>query len=180
MKYIAITLAVLACVVFITVPTAAQNKYVGVKACAPCHKSASTGDQYGVWMKTKHSKAFETLSSADAKAIATKKGLKKAAAESPECLQCHVINASADQVAPTFSMKDGVQCEVCHGPGSGYKTMSIMKDTTKAFAAGLTHFKSQADIEAKCKTCHNDKSPTFKGFDFAKMWAQIKHPVKKS
>ena len=31
------------------------------------------------------------------------------------------------------------------------------------FAAGLKN-----PDEALCKTCHNDKSPTFKGFDFAK------------
>ena len=30
--------------------------------------------------------------------------------------------------------------------------------------------------EALCKTCHNEKSPTFKGFNYAEMNAKIAHP----
>ncbi len=180
MKQTVSLLVILACVVFFAVPGIAQNKYVGVNACAPCHKAEKTGNQFGIWQKTKHAKAFESLSSEKAKSIAKAKGLKTAPAESPECLQCHVTTTDTKLTAATFNAKDGVQCEACHGPGSAYKSMGIMKDKAKAIAAGLTDFKDQATIEAKCKTCHNDKSPTFKGFEFKKMWDQIKHPVKKS
>ena len=58
--------------------------------------------------------------------------------------------------------------------------MSIMKDKAKAIAAGMTEFKDQAAIEAKCKTCHNDKSPTYKPFVLKDMWPKIQHPLKKS
>jgi len=30
-----------------------------------------------------------------------------------------------------------------------------------------------------CVSCHNEESPTFKGFDFEKMVAKIAHPVPK-
>ncbi len=180
MKQALSLLVILACVVFFVVPGIAQNKYVGANACAPCHKSEKTGNQFGIWQKSAHAKAFETLSSEKAKTIAKAKGLKTAPAEAKECLQCHIIVVDAKQVAPSFKASDGVQCEVCHGPGSAYKSMGIMKDKAKAIAAGLTEYKDQAAIEAKCKTCHNDKSPTFKGFEFKKMWDQIKHPLKKS
>lgn len=76
-----------------------------------------------------------------------------------------------------FDMKDGVQCEACHGPGSDYKTMSVMKDKEKAVAAGLV-----LGDEKLCKTCHNEESPTFdkeKGFDYQAMWALIAHPMPK-
>jgi cytochrome c peroxidase len=73
-------------------------------------------------------------------------------------------------------VKDGVQCENCHGAGSGYKTMAIMKDHAKAVAAGMTDFKDDAAKEKLCVTCHNDKSPTHKEFKFKEMWDKIKHP----
>jgi hypothetical protein len=38
---------------------------------------------------------------------------------------------------------------------------------------------SDGSAEKLCKTCHNEQSPTFKGFDFKKMWAEIAHPLPK-
>jgi cytochrome c5 len=76
-------------------------------------------------------------------------------------------------------MADGVQCEMCHGAGSSYKNMAIMKDTAKAVAAGLVIYKDRVVIEKKCKTCHNEKSPFYKTFKFEEMWAKIKHPIPK-
>jgi hypothetical protein len=155
------------------------NKYVGVKICAPCHKAEATGNQFGVWQKSKHADSYKVLTTPKADEIAKSKGLKTAAAESPECLQCHVINADADQAEKTFDKKDGNQCEGCHGPGSAYKSLSVMKDKAKAVAAGLVTYKDDAAIEAKCVTCHNDKSPTYKAFNFKEMWPKIKHSVPK-
>jgi cytochrome c5 len=151
----------------------AQHTYVGVKTCKMCHQAESKGKQFGIWQKSKHAEAFKALSSAKAVEIAKAKGLKKSAAETPECMQCHGISTE-----PAL-MADGVQCEVCHGPGSDYKSMSIMKDSAKAVAAGLIVYKDKAAIEKKCRTCHNEKSPTFPGFKFEEMWAKIKHPVPK-
>ena len=167
------------CVMFIT-PGLAQNKYVGVKMCAMCHKNDKTGNQFGIWQKSKHSEAYKVLTSDTANAIAKKAGLKTTAAASPECLGCHTITADAKLCDKTFDAKDGVQCETCHGPGSGYKTMTLMKDKDKAVAAGLMLYKDDKEIEKKCVTCHNDKSPTFKAFKFADMWPKIKHTVPKS
>ena len=123
--------------IFIVVPLIlnAQNTYVGVKNCSLCHKSEKKGNQFGVWQKSKHAEAFKTLSSDTANAIAKVKGLKKTASESPECLECHAITADAKLMA------DGVQCEMCHGAGSSYKNMTIMKDSVKAVAAGLVIYK---------------------------------------
>ena len=99
--------------------------------------------------------------------------MKKAANESPECLECHAITADAKLTV------DGVQCETCHGAGSAYKAFSIMKDKAKAITAGLTEFKDKGAIEKKCKTCHNEKSPSYKPFKFDEMWVKIKHPIPK-
>ena len=154
-------------------------KYVGIKLCAPCHKTEKAGNQFGIWQKSKHAEAYKVLTTAKADEIAKSKGLKKPAAESPECLECHAITAGPAQAEKTFDMKEGNQCEMCHGPGSAYKTMAVMKDKAKAIAAGMIEYKDDAAKEAKCRTCHNEKSPTFKEFKFQERWGKIKHPVPK-
>ena len=160
----------------------AQNKFVGVKTCGMCHKSEKQGNQLSIWQKSKHAEAFKTLTSTRADSIAKAKGLKNPAAQSAECLQCHVSghDMAANLIDKSFDEKDGVQCETCHGAGSGYKTITIMKDTAKAIAAGLRFPKSDAEIEKLCRTCHNDKSPMYKAFKFEEMWAKIKHPKPKT
>ena len=63
-----------------------------------------------------------------------------------ECLKCHATGASADL--------PGVQCEACHGPGSEYKSMKIMKDREASIAAGLV-----IPDEALCNSCHAGEAP---------------------
>jgi len=157
----------------------AQNKYIGTKMCAMCHKTEKQGKQLDIWQKSKHAEAYKVLTTAEANEIAKSKGFDKPAAETAECLQCHVTQADAKVAEKTFDMKNGVQCETCHGAGSAYKNITVMKDHAKSVAAGMTDFKDQATIEAKCKSCHNEKSPTFKGFNFEEHWGKIKHPVPK-
>lgn len=157
----------------------AQNKYIGVKNCTMCHKTDKQGKQLDIWKNSEHSKAYITLTTKKADEIAKAKGLKKPAAESPECLECHVSGYGIDAkfLDKNFDYKDGVQCETCHGAGSEYKTLQIMKDRKKAVAAGMREFKDTAAIEKFCKTCHNEKSPSYKEFKFNERWEKIKHPV---
>jgi hypothetical protein len=156
----------------------AENKYVGVKTCGMCHKGEKKGAQFETWQKSKHAEAYKILTNAKSAEIARARGLKKAANESPECLECHAITGDPKLTA------DGVQCESCHGAGSAYKSLSIMKDKSKAIAAGLTIFKDEEAIQNQCITCHNEKSPCKKSFKYAatwfkEMWAKIKHPIPK-
>jgi DnaJ-class molecular chaperone len=168
-----ILMSILAGLFLISVSAYGQHKYVGIKMCKICHQLPKWGNQYGVWSKSKHAEAYKVLTEAKAAEIAKGKGLKTAANKSPECLGCHAITADP-KLTP-----DGVQCETCHGPGSDYKSLTVMQDKAKAIAAGLAEFKDKAAIEKLCKTCHNEKSPTFKGFKFEEMWAKIKHPTPK-
>jgi hypothetical protein len=162
-------------IIFLALPLslAAQNKYVGAKMCGMCHKGEKKGAQFETWQKSKHADAYKTLTGAKAAEIAKAKGLTKAANESPECLECHSITADPKLIA------DGVQCENCHGAGSAYKAFPVMKDKAKAIAAGLSDFKDKAAIEKVCKTCHNEKSPSYKPFKLDEMWAKIKHSIPK-
>ncbi len=173
-------LLMLVCTMFFFSTAFGQNKYVGVKVCRPCHATEKQGKQFDVWQKSKHAEAYKTLTTAKANEVAKAKGLSKPAAESPECLECHVVTADAKLVEKTFDTKDGVQCETCHGAGSAYKNLTIMKDKAKSIAAGMREFKDEAAIEAYCKTCHNPKSPSYKEFKFKEYWDKIKHPVPKA
>ena len=154
------------------------HKFVGVVSCAPCHKSEKQGKQFDIWKSSGHAQAFHTLETPKADSIAKAKGLKTAAKESPECLKCHVTANGVDAklIAASFKQVDGVQCETCHGPGSDYKAISVMKDKAKAIAAGLTIYKDDPKL---CTTCHSKESPTFKGFKYEEHWAKIKHSIPK-
>ena len=153
---------------------AGDSELVGVTKCKTCHKK-KTGDQYKIWQDSAHSKAFETLATAEAKKIAEEKGLGDPQ-KAEECLACHATHAFVGRdvvVGTKYADAEGVGCEACHGPGSVYKKKSIMKDPEAARAAGML---SDKTVEA-CQKCHNEKSPTFKAFDFEKQWALIAHPV---
>jgi len=159
----------------------AQNKYIGVKMCSMCHKTEKQGKQLDIWQKSDHSNAYKTLTTAKSAEIAKAKGITKPAHEAAECLDCHApaYKVDAKLLDKSFDLKDGVQCEDCHGAGSAFKTIPIMKDKAKAVAAGMRDFKDEAAIKASCVTCHNEKSPTYKPFKFEEAWGKMKHPVPK-
>lgn len=159
-----------------------EATYIGSSKCKKCHLA-----EHKSWSGNKHGKALETLMPDQAAETKTKHNLdpKKDYSTDATCLACHTVgfgktggyavHDTKDEKAAK-EMKDlaGVGCESCHGAGSEYSKLheEIMKSKRKykveeMYAAGMTKIE-----EATCKTCHNDKGPTFnksKPFDFAKM-----------
>lgn len=156
---------------------ATNHKYVGAKKCSMCHKSESKGNQYGQWLSTKHSRAYETLAGTEAQETAKKSGVSVNPQEAPECLKCHVTGYGQDAglFNAGFVKADGVQCEACHGAGSDYMALSVMKDRQKAIEAGLT-----LPTEELCVKCHNPESPNYQEFNFDEFYKKIAHPRPKS
>jgi|SRR5690349_8380656 len=155
--------------------TAGQFKYVGATTCVgACHKTDAQGKQLDIWQNSKHSQAFKNLQTPEADKIAKDKGFTTPAAETPQCVKCHTIGKEIDpaEMESTFNKEDGVQCETCHGPGSEYKKLAIMKDRQKAVENGLI---IHNEGESFCTGCHNAESPTFKGFSYDEYWEKIKH-----
>lgn len=105
----------------------AEHSYVGAEKCKMCHKL-----QYDSWLESKHAKALETARTSSKWAF------------DASCVTCHATNN--DQALA------GVQCEACHGPGSDYKALSIMKDREKAVANGMV-----IPSQATCDRCHDGK-----------------------
>ncbi len=154
------------------------NTYIGAESCGMCHKSEKQGKQLLIWQNSAHSKAFEVLKTDTADQIAKEKGYTEPAAKTWECLKCHVTgyNLDATMLGKKFKIEDGVQCETCHGPGSAYKDMKIMKDKVLAIKNGLI---LPDKLEEFCVTCHNSESPTFVKFDVNEAWNKIKHNIPK-
>ncbi len=66
---------------------------------------------------------------------ATKPGLTRVGAD--KCKMCHKVEYESWAASAHATSTPKLDCESCHGPGSEYKTMAIMKDPDKAKAAGL-------------------------------------------
>jgi len=154
----------------------AQDKkfmYVGVKKCKTCHNTKKMGKQYDVWSQNKHAKALESLASEKSLNYAKENGIADPT-KAPECLNCHATAATVDKALQekTLTMEEGVSCESCHGPGSEYKSMKIMKDHEASLANGLI-----VPTKEVCETCHNDKNPFHKEFDYDAYVKKIAHPI---
>src|SRR5208337_615092 len=104
-------------------PASAQPRrpvYVGAKICATCHDGENMGHQTTLWLYSRHANAYASLATPEARAIAAISGVPIEPQRSPLCLGCHATAAEAEgwERDETFSIRDGVQCEKCHGPGS--------------------------------------------------------------
>jgi len=160
------------------------SKLISVKQCGMCHKKEETGNQYGKWQLMGHAKAFETLGTEEAKAVAAKLGIDDPQT-SGQCLQCHATAYFFTEELQTSKVKveDGVSCQSCHGAGADYKKKSIMENREEAIANGMVY----PAKEKSCTLCHNEESPTWKpdryalpngettGFDVEQAYEKIKH-----
>ncbi len=154
-------LMMLVCLSLLTFPVlkAQDFEYVGVMKCKICHNSTTKGAQYKKWEASKHAHAMEALKGNDAK--------------NPKCLKCHsTFYSVSPDLRAGIKAKEGVSCESCHGPGSKYKSLGVMKNHKKSLANGLI-----IPNEQTCKKCHNSESPNFKGFDYKTYLAKIAHPL---
>ncbi len=153
--------------------------YVGARVCAGCHTSGGIGNQYSKWLHSKHSLAYAVLAEPESPEITKLSGLRTSPQESAICLGCHATAWHAEdwEKDETFHIEDGVQCERCHGPGSEYASMEVMKNREAAMMAGL-----QMPDRESCIDCHIEKGthvavlkrpPT----DVKKGWDLLLHPM---
>ena len=124
MNFKKVTLLLVTVFLFASLVNAQDFTYIGAAKCKMCHNKPDKGEQYNKWAAGPHAKAMASLKAADA--------------TNPKCLKCHSTYASVDEGARgTLTKEEGVSCESCHGAGSAYKVIGIMKDKAKAKANGL-------------------------------------------
>lgn len=170
-----------------------KYKYVGAAVCMECHAKEKLGKQFQTWTGSRHARSYLALGTGRPEMIREEaKGMvevghgrdvaKKAMRLKIDtnCLKCHATGTEVDKSfwKPTFHIEDGVQCEACHGPGSGH-------------AAWMKEKKGKLPPEARlkrptredCMSCHKKKSSHAvlqgKPFNFEKTWKKIAHPIPK-
>jgi hypothetical protein len=127
--------------------------YVGAKACKKCHFK-----MYKVWAATPHAKAWEALP--EDKRTPDAKDEKGRA-----CISCHATGVGAKDQKGFVDVKTsdhllGVQCEMCHGPGSLHVAAVAKLEWKKVdgkrvrkFAEGQDKFINGAGRD--CRDCHS-------------------------
>jgi len=129
-------LGVLACAQ--TREPAPIGKYNGPGGCAAsaCHGSVLPRtvlripqNEYSIWTgQDKHARAYEVLSNEVSLRIGRILNLNTTPAQNEKCLACHALSVPPEQRAQTFDISDGVSCEHCHGPASGWLGPHTVKD----------------------------------------------------
>lgn len=137
-------------------PVAQQQEQPAAKqavgyAWAEACKSCHT-DIYDSWAKTKHSRTIDRLSAAE---------------QAQACIGCHTTGGVGKLEVEGNFVNKGVQCEGCHGPGAAHAADPTNK-------VGL----SKTPSAKTCETCHNDKSPHFRGFVYQGM-SKLSHAIPK-
>lgn len=123
-----------------TTTTAVAEGYVWGDACKSCHAAI-----HEAWSHTKHARTIGRLSHAEQ--------------ETP-CVGCHVTGPKQAIVVDDKVVNANVQCEACHGPGKAHVEAALAGN---AAPAGVVRSPGQR----LCETCHNDRSPHYRGFFYS-------------
>ncbi|RPH50559.1 MAG: hypothetical protein EHM91_01910 [Planctomycetota bacterium] len=167
-------------------PRVDDAKYIGSKSCQKCHFK-----EYASWQKTKMAQAFNSLKPNQAADARKKANLDPAKDYTKEaaCIVCHVTGYGkpggypevgkewTDEEKQRAPLLEGVGCESCHGPGEKYSPYK--KDNKEYKWADIVKLGAVHTDEKNCKSCHNDKSPTFVPFNFAEKIGKDTHEVPK-
>jgi hypothetical protein len=130
-------------------PPPDTSAYVWDAACKDCHSDIHTA-----WSRTKHATAINSLSPAQ---------------RQQECAGCHLTGSSSIVAdASGKPVNAGVQCESCHGAAREHAEAAVSGSPTRL---------PRKPDQKLCETCHNSKSPHFRGFFYAAM-APLVHKVK--
>jgi hypothetical protein len=149
-------------------PPPVAGLYVGAPSCASsnCHGNTRPRivfdvlqNEYYTWYKggdPHYKRAYPDLFSERSRLIARNLRLPGAAAETQLCLNCHAMVVPKAKQANRLELEDGISCEGCHGPASGWKNGHTAADWTheQSVAAGMTDLKS-LDVRSRlCLSCH--------------------------
>jgi Cytochrome c554 and c-prime len=144
---------------------AEKGFYIGPTTCgsSTCHGSVVPHkdlgvrqDEYFIWQKRDlHAQAYGILFNDRSRVIARHLHLGDPGA-TPLCLGCHALSVPARQRRGTLELEDGVSCESCHGPASGWLEGHRSESWTHAqsVAAGMTDLREVGVRAALCLTCH--------------------------
>jgi hypothetical protein len=147
-------------------PPAQPGHYVGVASCAnsgchgathPLNATRVLQNEYYTWLsKGRHAQAYNVLFSERSARIARNMRIKGKANDASLCLNCHSTNVPNALVSGRVDREDGVQCEACHGPASGWRDEHSQPGWTheQSVARGMTDLRRIATRGDACLSCH--------------------------
>src|SRR5688500_4404087 len=170
----ALALLALAAIFLILRPEGAQATaqagsgatYMGVASCGgtTCHgRSEGDGpvvrqDEIMLWQDPStaagaHSRAYAVLRDPRSQVIAQRLGIGEAS-QAPMCLGCHATPPGPR--GARFQQSDGIGCESCHGPSSGWLSSHYAVGGTHAnnVSRGLIPLENPRARAAICLDCH--------------------------
>ncbi len=149
------------------------GRYVGIATCgtANCHGSTLPRkerrvlqNEYFTWdKKDAHRRAYEVLFDARSATIVRNLRLPRPAYETKRCLDCHAFVVPEGLQAARLEIEDGLSCESCHGPASGWLEGHRAEGWTHADSvrAGMRDLKDFSVRAGLCLSCHQgDASQT--------------------
>jgi hypothetical protein len=143
----------------------AVGRYNGPGGCASssCHGSIQpkqitrvAQNEYSIWAgQDKHARAYQTLSNPVSLRIGKILNVGRPD-QAQKCLACHALSVSREQRAESFELLDGVSCESCHGPASGWLGPHTTRDWPheKSVQLGMYDTRDLIKRSERCLTCH--------------------------
>jgi YVTN family beta-propeller protein len=149
-----------------------ERRFAGVARCGECHSGPGMGFQLSRWRMSSHARAYAVLATREGYEMARTSGVDGDPQKSYACLRCHATGAGYDRASfdDGFDLRDGVQCESCHGAGADHSTRAVMTEEASARTAGLRH--PSAEV---CLSCHG-QGHAGTAFDYDSATARIAHP----
>ncbi len=140
--------------------------YLGPSSCASstCHGATRPRqvfdvlqNEYYTWLnQDRHARAYDVLYDERSTIIAGNLGLATPAQRAQQCLGCHVLSPPAPARAGPIEPTDGVSCEACHGPASGWRGAHSAQGWShgQSVAAGMADLRDPAVRATVCLGCH--------------------------
>jgi cytochrome c554/c'-like protein len=146
--------------------------YHGPGSCAAssCHGNVQPQkltrvmqNEYSTWIgQDKHANAYTVLTNDVSvrmgKILQTKcaDGSPCPPSQAPKCLACHSLHVAPELHVQAFGPEDGVSCESCHGPSSGWLETHTHKDshTDSVTYKQMNDLRDLRERTTVCLTCH--------------------------
>jgi hypothetical protein len=115
------------------------------------------GNEYYTWLRRDpHQGAYNLLFNEDSRTIAANLRLAGPPHRAAVCLDCHALNVAAGRKRGPVPVEDGISCEGCHGPASGWRDGHTDPSWTHAdsVARGLVDLREPGLRAQACLACH--------------------------
>jgi hypothetical protein len=150
---------------------ASDSNYVGPGSCSAvaCHGAIRPvpgarilQTEYSTWVaQDRHARATEVLSNAVSQRMGRILGIGNPV-QAQKCLACHALDVAPNVRGRNFAT-EGVSCEACHGPATGWLGYHVTKDAKheESVRRGMYDTKDVVKRTDKCLTCHLGTSEKF-------------------